>query len=866
MTKTKRFSMLASCLLLMLALALTLSACGKGKGDDTTAPATTAAPTTTAPVTTGHQHVYTTTVVSPTCTAEGYTTHSCTCGHSYNDTVTPVLPHDTVSKIIRYPSTMTEGLRRFDCVDCDHAYTEDIEVVTTFVLPSLADALAASLPKGEFSIDASESIFVFEQHVETMQDGNVTSTSDTDTTYAMKVATLDLAVTGSVVGELELALGTLDEEDVFDAYFTLGFFINGEEISFTVNGGDEEERLLSDTVYDALAEMLGMPREALTELAFQMKELSDYMPIANAIAEALSSAELPEAQLDLLALLGSEIFSTEAETEGSVTTVTTTVDLGKAVTYLGTYADKTVADILDDVYGEGTATALFTYLAALPDMKVSEVANAAIAAAETYEIDLDMIYALINRTVYLSTSTDFDIESAILSAYDKTLAEVVVELSGEGTLLTPAAVKAAIGAATLTLAQDSLADLYHDAACPIEGEGVHEKADCTALADALAYAEAMAGATLSLTMVETYTTVENEGEETSTERALVSLELLTPVLSLTLGEEGDVLAALSLSGYTVVFARTADGEIALTVEDPSDTVLKVKAEKEEGTGAILGYTVTGYGPAKIEEGDEPAEEAPYGVVFIYYVTNEDFVFTVYDVTDDPETLEDTDIVATLVMNGTQFSLAIWTPYAPATGDIPAFGLGYMQDPTGRIGIMLAVKPSAESAGIDLRLTAGPDSEGYRIVLATSGEGGGELANVLIVPGEGGEFTVTAAAMGSTFEFTKEIEGSTVSYTLLCDDTAIASLVLTPAGTTLAFPLEAFPITGTVATDKSAEENVYTYTVSFDGLELSLNTYDSEEIKNESDPEAEPILVETTTSTRYMLDGDIVFTYTAPAAE
>ncbi len=396
---------------------------------------------------------------------------------------------------------------------------------------------------------------------------------------------------------------------------------------------------------------------------------------------------------------------------------------------------------------------------------------------------------------------------------------------------------------------------------------MHGKADCTALADALAYAEAMAGSTLSLTMVETYTTVENDGEEPTTERALVSLELLTPVLSLTLGEEGDVLAALSLPGYTVVFTRTADGEIALTVDDASDTVLEVKAEKDEGTGAILGYTVTGYGPAKIAEGDEPAEEAPYEVVFIYYVTNEGGVFTVYDVTDDPETLEDADIVATLVMDGTGFSLAIWTPYAPATGSTPAFGIAYMQDPDeGMIGIMLAVKPSAESDGINLRLTAGPDTDGYRIVLATSGAGGGELANVLIVPGEGGEFTVTAAAMGSTFVFTKEIEGSTVSYTLLCDDAEIASLVLTPAGTTLDFPLEAFPITGTVATDKSAEENVYTYTVSFDGLALSLNTYDSEEIKNENEPEADPILIETTTSTRYMLDGDIVFTYTAPAAE
>ena len=126
----KQTLLLLLCFMLMLSTTLVLASCG-GRGDGTTTATTTTAATTTA-----HQHVYSHSTVAPTCTEDGYDLHQCACGHSYRDN--PVAAsHSLSSKIVRYPTTMIEGARRFICSECDYTRTEPIAVVTSVTLPSV---------------------------------------------------------------------------------------------------------------------------------------------------------------------------------------------------------------------------------------------------------------------------------------------------------------------------------------------------------------------------------------------------------------------------------------------------------------------------------------------------------------------------------------------------------------------------------------------------------------------------------------------------------------------------------------------------------------------------------------------------------
>lgn len=876
MMKAKRFSLLALALVLMLAVLL-LAACRKDEEpEESTAPTTTAAPaTTTAPA---HVHAYTDTVVPPDCINGGYTSHVCGCGHTYTDTPTAAVGHSTVSKTTRYPTTLTTGVRRHTCTVCGHTYTEDIAVVTTFTLPSVADALAAALPKGDFSIDASDLILTldetfYESHTEVI-DGNYGDTTNLDpistsATYALKVGTVDFSVTDAVVGEIELKFGTM-AGDEFTSLLDFTFYIAGEDISVAVNG-DETELGLSDSYYAALAASLGMPTEALTEMFYQMAELAKYEPIAEAIAEALVAAEFPTPGLDLLALLGSEIYSVESVIEGDVETVTTVIDLGAAVAVLAEYEDKTVADVLDDAYGEGTATAFFTHLTALPDMKISSIASDAISAAEALEIDLDLIYALINRIVYLATAEDFDLEAAILASPNMTLADVVVALAGAEANFDAAAVKAAVSAAVLTLSQDSFAELYHAAACPTEGGDVHAKADCEAFAEMLTMMEGMASHAFSLTTVETYTTVDGEGDdgETSVEYELVSLTLSTPLLSLTREADGDVFAEAYLGEYSFGYENTAEEGLQILVGYCGNTVLDIRSAFDD-EGALVGYTVLGYGPV-VQDGET---DPTYELTFKYAVVIEGTQFVVYDVTETDE-LTDENTIACVALSPENMMLVIWKPGTAGTDATPAFGLrlslggGIGGTPDEDVLFQLAFALNIEtSPTLDLLLSVERDEETGMIglVLERNTDMGSEtVAEVVYAPNEDGTFSLTVNAMGSEIVLYSALDEGVLTYCVEVDETPIAELTLNGGGFALDFPLDGFPLNGKIEGEATRVEDEYVFTLTFTDATIDSTRYDSYtmfpiEDDGQGGVTKTEVYVEELTESTYGISGEVIFTY------
>lgn len=97
-------------------------------------------------------HAYTSAVTPPTCTEAGYTTHTCTrCGDVKTDTpsdalghtdgplatctedqlctvcgtvLTPRLDHSYTETVTKTPTCTEAGVKAFDCIRCDHGYTE----------------------------------------------------------------------------------------------------------------------------------------------------------------------------------------------------------------------------------------------------------------------------------------------------------------------------------------------------------------------------------------------------------------------------------------------------------------------------------------------------------------------------------------------------------------------------------------------------------------------------------------------------------------------------------------------------------------------------------------------------------------------
>ena len=590
----KQTLLLLLCFMLMLSTTLVLASCG-GRGDGTTTATTTTAATTTA-----HQHVYSHSTVAPTCTEDGYDLHQCACGHSYRDN--PVAAsHSLSSKIVRYPTTMIEGARRFICSECDYTRTEPIAVVTTVTLPSVAEAIAASLPDGTFEIAdlaSLPSIALFSTYAEEHDGAPYLSTSSEDY-YALKIADLTLTVDGTdIEGHLALEIGTADlaegqttTED-FTKIFSIDLYMVGDALSVAVNGPDADELNLSDAFYAALAKRLHISVSSLVEIFYVSGELESYLPVAEAIANAIAAeVELPTAEYgiaDFIALLGKDLVVTEADGDNTVYTV----DVASVVDALAAYADKTVADAIDAAYGDGTATALMAYLVRLPDMKLGDIADAAILLAETYEIDADLVYALINRIVYLEAGTDFDIELAIFERYDATLAEVVSELSG-----TPAqTLKDSVVALTAMLTGNTFAEWYHVAYCDPTVDP-HNQSTCEALAELLADASA------SLDEVTITATKDAEGNT-------LSYEVSCPLFGIVSDAEG-ISGEAYLPGFGQADFSLDGTAFVLTVvdlENAENKYVDITATLDNGLVTSIDVQVSGWCTVPGEEGDEPTEE------------------------------------------------------------------------------------------------------------------------------------------------------------------------------------------------------------------------------------------------------------------
>lgn len=422
-----------------------------------------------------HEHSYTHTVTLPTCESQGYTTHTCECGDSYVDAYVPeshelvvrdakeptctepgnleyftcrkcdyttyeAIPatgHSFEEKITRFPTTQHTGVKSRICSECGETHDEELKAVSV-TLPRVAELIHSFVGMNQVSINADNTEIVF---IDRIEDEN----GLTDRYIAVDLTRFELDGTGDeLVAHItfELGIATLDPsvegaEPEFTTEMLIDVFANGDEVSVAVTEGTDTENTdvnLTEEFYGYIAENLGMTYDELIETYYLVEKLAGYLPVIEGILEWAGSIELPDgtgAGESILALLAEKMI--KVDDDGYYY-----IDVEGLIEIIEDSRDKTVGALIDEYFGKGTMAGLETFLVALPMTKVRTLAKSAELFAETYDIPLDDVYALINYVIYLATGEDFNVEHEIKVRYNKTVAEVIIELANQGEEITEA--------------------------------------------------------------------------------------------------------------------------------------------------------------------------------------------------------------------------------------------------------------------------------------------------------------------------------------------------------------------------------------------------------------------------------------------
>ena len=233
----------------------------------------------------------------------------------------------------------------------------------------------------------------------------------------------------------------VSKEDI-TSYYEFSVVVNGDNVLVSVDDQNATQNL-SELVYTTIAQMMGFESvEALEEMfaqaqqnAFLVQELQNKVlpmieaALGGAIQELPTvSPEYVEHLAQLFETLGTEIFAFTTDDETGYTTYS--INVAALKNLLSEIDGKTLAESFESVYGETAAEALSSFLKALPDKKVKDIVDSAVALAEATGSDIKDIYALIDMYIYSVTGAEFSIENQINTRYNNTLIELLAELNG----------------------------------------------------------------------------------------------------------------------------------------------------------------------------------------------------------------------------------------------------------------------------------------------------------------------------------------------------------------------------------------------------------------------------------------------------
>ena len=582
-----------------------------------------------------HDHTYTEVVTAPTCTEKGYTTYTCECGESYVDnyvdaahsiekhdgkaatcteagyaayetctkcdyttyTEIPAAGHKYEAVITKYPSVSEAGEKSLSCQSCGDKKTEEIAALT-MSLPKVSEVIASMINgvSCQLALNEGSSLTIVDNYTAEVNGKKVYVSVDVAEAL---IESVDGVLAGHIKLEFETYTVELDGTEKADEVTgqlnqgALYLCVNGEAISIELTEFDGSkmtaESTLSELVYTAVAQAMGITYNDLMDIAYICTEISNVVPklaqLASATVASAISPEYIESVETLFTLFGENVIVQTKDASGNSVY---TLDLQALDLFLDEIDGKKIGAYVDEVFGKGAMNSFTAFVVSLPDKTVKEIATEAITLAEAYDIDVDETYNLINFIAYKLYGAQIEVKSMIENCYDLTLGEVILS-EMEDAKITVDQMKLGLGQAMSSLSEMTFDQLYNLLAD--NGKTDVEEGDGQVMASKEETAEKEFSIISELRSLvdelDEAVTLQVVIHETEEAVALVSLNVNVGGVGISYlsREDGTYAITASYNKVVAVVELNADG-VVLTVSNGQTVLATASLLKEEGAQTI----------------------------------------------------------------------------------------------------------------------------------------------------------------------------------------------------------------------------------------------------------------------------------------
>ena len=402
-----------------------------------------------------HTYVLTQTIPA-TCAKIGQEIYTCSdCGDSYHTPLAKVA-HNYAKTGEQQPTQVKAGTITYTCTACGHSYNEHVQALD-FSSESISAIIGLLVENGVYSISANEGSVI------TVYDlwDDYTDKTGYKTIFIINLAEAMLGVKDGVVkgtvkfegGMIEIPYtgeGSVEDLGSSKGYadmqnlFSLYAYVDGDGILYELEACMPDDYTSVDMdVFGSISpnfivEMLlenvshgELSVNTLFEAMDVAKKLqtvvAEYQPFFNRVGEDIdfAVANMMTAE-DLIDTIGENGFKKENVGENVVYTFTT-----KAIEDFATsLKTKTIEDIIDKKYGDGTVDNLIASINGLPTMTIREILGLASNFEQEYSFSIEKTIGVVEIIVSEASGEEIDITGMLESLYDYTIVDIVYENMG----------------------------------------------------------------------------------------------------------------------------------------------------------------------------------------------------------------------------------------------------------------------------------------------------------------------------------------------------------------------------------------------------------------------------------------------------
>ncbi|MBR1983768.1 MAG: hypothetical protein IKA12_03675 [Clostridia bacterium] len=381
-----------------------------------------------------------------TCTEAGYKVYKCSedgCEDSYTVNV-PTKPHAYEESIVQLPSQIATGIKKHTCSVCGNSYETKIPALE-LQSDSLYQLICLLVGDSDMSLVVGEGskITVYKESTDyAYGDGfrNEVAINVAKASISIKdgepygFIQFEVVLTENVFtgeGDIKTFVDENAEEKVvsFDVYVNEGIVYvdvnNNGEFGSTI-GLKALDQLLSQSTNGAIT--VETIYTAIELYTFSETAFDNYAPFVEAVKKALASKEDVDASALFVEFFDEYLIAEEELQDGSGTLYT--LDVNGLATITDTFAEKTLAEVIEEEYGEGTVDTIVEKLKSVPTLTVKEIADSAIALAEEYKFDVDYTFALIETYIEMVAGVEISIQEKLEENYELTIIDIIMSMTG----------------------------------------------------------------------------------------------------------------------------------------------------------------------------------------------------------------------------------------------------------------------------------------------------------------------------------------------------------------------------------------------------------------------------------------------------